>query len=403
MEEQALSDVRVLDLTRYIAGPYCTKLLADYGADVIKVETAGEGDPARKMGPFFKDEPDPEKSGLFLHLNTNKRGVTLNLKSGNGKKIFEELVKDADVLVESFSPGVMERLGLSFEALVEINPGLVMTSISNFGQTGPYRDYKSSDTITFAMGGAMNFTGTPDRSPVAVGRNVKMYEGGWLAAVATLGALYGAGEDGMGEHIDFSLMEGQLASVDRRNACLLTYAYTGFTTPRKDLSANRMFVFPSGFLPCKDGWLMIICTPTMWPRLGPALGKPDLMEDPRFQNIFDLTYASDMDGIFLEWLSERTKQQAAEEMQAGGIAVTPVNSPEDAVLDRHFRERGFWIEIDHPVTDRLTYPGAPVDMSDGGFKVRMPAPLLGEHNSEVYGQMGYTGKVLATLRETGVI
>ena len=161
--EQPLSDVRVLDLTWYITGPYCTKLLADYGADVIKVEPPGGGDPARRLGPFLNDDPHPEKSGLFLHLNTNKRGITLNIECETGKRIFKELVKKADILVESFPPRVMPSLGLGYETLEKINPMLVMTSITDFGQTGPYRDFKGSELIYQGLGGPMYTTGTPDR------------------------------------------------------------------------------------------------------------------------------------------------------------------------------------------------------------------------------------------------
>ena len=155
MNQQPLSDVRVLDLTRHIAGPYCTKLLADSGADVIKVERAGSGDPARREGPFFGDDPHPEKSGLFLHLNTNKRGISLNLKSDTGKTILKELMREVDILVESFSPRVMPGLELDYHSLDKINPKLVMTSISNFGQSGPYRDFKASELVVSGMGSTM--------------------------------------------------------------------------------------------------------------------------------------------------------------------------------------------------------------------------------------------------------
>ncbi len=192
MTEQALSDIRILDLTRYISGPYCTKLFADFGADVVKIEKPGEGDPARRMGPFFQDDPDPEKSGLFLHLNTNKRSVTLNLKSQAGKRILKELAKDVDILVENFSPRVMPALGLDYETLESINPRLVMASISNFGQTGPYRDFKASELIIYGMGGAMCTTGLGDCEPVKKGLNVIQYQGGNMAAAATMTALFGA-------------------------------------------------------------------------------------------------------------------------------------------------------------------------------------------------------------------
>lgn len=404
MPDQVLSDVKVVDLSWYIAGSYCTKLLADYGADVIKIEKPDGGDPARSMGPFLNDEPHPERSGLFLYLNTNKRGITLNLKSVAGKNIFRQLVKDADILVESFSPGVMQRLGFSYEELAKENPRLVMTSISNFGQTGPYRDFKSSDTITFAMGGAMFTTGTPDRPPVAVARNVKMYEGGILAAVATLGAFTGAKRHGVGDYIDIGLMEAQLGSSDRRDAQLLTYSYTGFSTPRRDPTRTRASCLPSGLYPAKDGWVRATINQLNFPIFAAEIGMPDLPKDPRFQNIADLTYAHVMDGFFIEWLSTRGKDEVCTQLQEAGIYCTMFNTPAEAVNDAHFRARGFWIEIDHPATGKLTYPGASIDMGEGGFQVRRPAPLLGQHNVEVYcDQLGYSREDLVRLRELGVI
>lgn len=403
MAEQVLSDVKVVDLSWYIAGPYCTKLLADYGADVIKIERPGDGDPARRMGPFFKDDPHPEKSGLFLHLNTNKRGMTLDLKTATGKKIIRELVREADILVESFRPGVMESLGLSYGELEKINPRLVMTSLSNYGQTGPYRDYRSSDTITFAMGGAMNNTGLPDRAPVAVARNIKMHECGWIAAVATLAAWYGAGQDGVGEHVDVSLMEAQLGSTDRRDTQLLSYAYTGFSSARQDSSTMKRSFLPMGFLPVEDGWILIAVTPMDYFKFVEAIEKPELLTDPRFQNIFDVSTAPDMEGILLEWLAGRTKQEAADNLQSKGIMCVPVNSPADIFHAPHFRERGFWIEIDHPMTGPVVYPGAPIDMGEGGFAVRRPAPLLGQHTGEILAELGYTKQDMTVLREAGVI
>ena len=177
MPDLALEDVKVLDLTHHVAGPYCTKLLADYGADVIKVERPGLGDSARSMGPFPGDAPHRERSGIFLHLNTNKRGITLDLKSRAGAKVVKELAREVDILVESFRPGTMERYGLGYETLRVVNPGLVMTSISNFGQTGPYRDYRSAEIMVYGMGGEMYSTGLDEREPVKLGVNVHLYQG----------------------------------------------------------------------------------------------------------------------------------------------------------------------------------------------------------------------------------
>ncbi|MGH8056805.1 MAG: CaiB/BaiF CoA transferase family protein [Candidatus Entotheonellia bacterium] len=186
MAVSALADVTVLDLTHHIAGPYCTKLLADFGAEVMKVERPDGGDPARRYGPFPHDEPHPERSALFLHLNTNKRGITLNLKSSAGREILRALVREVDILVENFTPHVMPKLGLAYAALESLNPRLVMTSISNFGQTGSYRDYKAQDIVMYAMGGAMNQTGVREREPLKMAGNLMQYQAGNMAAAATM-------------------------------------------------------------------------------------------------------------------------------------------------------------------------------------------------------------------------
>jgi len=401
--EQALSDVKVLDLSWYIAGPYCTKLLADYGADVIKIERPEGGDPARTMGPFVKDDPHPEKSGLFLHLNTNKRGVTLNLKSATGKEILRKLLADKDILVESFRPGVMERLGFGYEEVRRINPRIVMTSISNFGQTGPYRDYETSDAINYAMGGAMFETGIPTKPPVALVRNVTLHESGWLAVAGTLGAWYGATRSGQGDYVDISLMETMLAGTDRRDTYLVSYAYTGFNSPRQDITISRRHIMPVGYYPTRDGWVNATIQEMDFPKFARCIGHPELTSDPRFQNFYDIAYGPDMDGYFIEWLMGHTKQEASEIMQQAGMVVTPVNSPADVVAIPHFKERGFWVEIDHPVAGRHTFPGAPMDMGEGGFAIRRPAPLLGQHNEEIYSGLGYSREDLTKLREGGVI
>jgi len=406
MPDQALSDVKVLDLTWHIAGPYCTKLLADYGADVIKVERPGEGDPARRIGPFFHDDPDPEKSGLFLHLNTNKRGITLNLKSATGKKIVKELVRDVDILVESFSPRVMPALGLDYETLEQINPKLVMVSISSFGQTGPYRDFKASEIIEYAMGGEMYSTGTAGREPLKLGGNVIQYQAGTIAAVATMGALYGADLQEEGQHVDVSVMETQAGSADRRIIYLLGYACAGVITTRwpPPREAVRMVILPQGVYPCKDGFINTLSLPQWWPRYLHALGMPELKDDPRFQNIFSAEAGMEFDAIWYSWLADHTKDELFETFLEAQIASAPVNSPEDLVNNPHLREREYFTEIDHPATGRVLYPGAPVRLTESPWQVRRPAPLLGQHNEEVYcDQLGYSSEELVKLRESGGI
>ncbi len=406
MPEQALSDVKVLDLTWHIAGPYCTKLLADYGAEVIKVEKAGEGDPTRRMGPFFKDDPHREKSGFFLHLNTNKRGITLNLKSATGKKIIKELVSNVDILVESFSPRVMPSLGLDYRALKQINPKLVMVSISNFGQSGPYRDFKASEIVEFAMGGEMYSTGIADREPLKLGGNVTQYQAGTVAAVATMGALYAAELQGTGQHVDISIMETQAGGGDRRAFYLLGYACAGAITTRwpPPRESVRMVILPQGVYPCKDGFINTLSLPQWWPRYLEAMEMPELKDDPRFQNIFSIEAGLEFDAIWYSWLADHTREELFEKFRKANIASAPVSSPEDVVNNRHLKARGFFAEIDHPKTGKVAYPGAPFKMTETTWQARCPAPLLGEHNKEVYCDLlRYADGELVKLGEDGVI
>ncbi len=400
MTEQALSDVKVLDLTWHIAGPYCTKLFADYGADVIKIEKPGEGDPARRMPPFFKDDPHPEKSGLFLDLNTNKRSITLNLKSKTGQKIFKELVKDMDIVVESFSPHVMPSLGLSYEEMEKINPSLVMTSVSNFGQTGPYRDYEASDLTEEGMGHALYARGDPAREPQKLNAYAMQYQGGNTGATATMFAFYAARYKGIGQHVDVSIMECGLSAIDMRPAMLLSYQYTGLVSTREP---NVAFgILPFGVYPCSDGFLEVGVALPQWARVVKMLEMPDLPE--RFPNLFDMERKGELDAIILPWFAERTKQEVMEIAQAQRVYITAVQTPGDLVEDPHFKERQYWAEIDHPVTGELTYPGAPFKSEETPWQVRRPAPLLGQHNDEVYrDKLGYSKDDLVKLRERGII
>ena len=403
--EQVLSDVKVLDLTHHIAGPYCTKLLADYGADVLKVEKPAEGDPARRMGPFFEDNPHPEKSGLFLHLNTSKRGITLNLKSETGKKIFQELVERVDILVENFSPRVMPGLGLQYEKLERFNPKLVMTSISNFGQSGPYRDFKASELILYGMGGAMNNTGTLDRYPLKKGGTVIQYQGGTIAAVATMLALMTNRAQGIGQHVDVSIFESQMATIDRRMSQLLTYQYNRETSYRMDLQEERPG-FPHGIYPCKDGFFELQGGFVFWPRISQMIGRPDLVADPGFSTAEGQRQPENLERfnvIWYPWLAEHTKGEVIEAGQAAGVLCGPINTTEDLLNDPHWRAREFWTKIDHPVTGKLTYPGAPFKMIETPWRVGRPAPLLGQHNEEIYGELGYSREELVRLREGGII
>jgi crotonobetainyl-CoA:carnitine CoA-transferase CaiB-like acyl-CoA transferase len=405
MAEAALADLTVLDLTHYIAGPYCTKLLADFGADVIKVERPDGGDAARRYGPFPHDAPHPEKSALFLHLNTNKRGITLNLKTAAGRDLFSALLPHVDVLVENYSPRVMPSLGLAYATLETLNPRLVMTSISNFGQTGPYRDYKAQDILIYAMGGPMHQTGVPERPPLKMAGNLMQYQAGSMAATATMVGVLAAGAQGVGQHIDVSLFETQAGSVDRRTTYLTAYAYAGQQALRQHSGA--LGIFPRGIYPCLDGYIYIHTSNEWWPRLVQMLGRPDLLTDPHFATPAARLSAENQpafDAIFYPWLLERTKQQIMECAQAARVLATAVNTPHDVLQDQHFHDRGFFVEVTHPDAGAVQQPGAPFRMSETPWRIRRPAPRLGQHNEEIYGGLlGLSKEELVVLREQGVI
>ncbi len=403
--EQALSDVKVLDITHHIAGPYCTKLLADYGADVIKIEKPGGGDPARRMGPFLGDDPHPDKSGLFLHLNTSKRGVTLNLKSRSGRKLFRELLAGADILVESFAPRVMPSLGLAYEELEKVNLKLVMTSISNFGQTGPYRDFKASELILYGMGGAMNETGTLDRYPLKKGGNAIQYQAGTIAAVATMLALFSSRLQGIGQHVDVPIFESQMGTIDRRMSQLLSYQYNGETSYRPD-PLQEPPGFPAGVYACKDGFFQIAGGFVFWPRICQMMDRLDLADDPGFntpQGQRDPENLERFSVIWYPWIAEHTKLEIVTAGQAAGVLCGPISTSKDLLNEPHWKERGFWEEIEHPVAGKLTYPGAPFKMAETPWQASRPAPRLGEHNAEVFGELEYAKEDLVRLRESGVI
>ena len=399
MREKAMAGVKVLDLTHYVAGPYCTKVMADYGADVIKVERPGSGDGARRMGPFVGDIPHSEKSGLFLYLNTNKRGITLNLKSEAGRGIFRELVRDADVLVENFSPGVMPALGLDYESLEKTNPGLVMTSISNFGQTGPYRDYKATELVLDGIGGWSAIIGHPDREPLKPGGYQAQFVAGQFAAIGAVTAFFGQELTGTGQHLDVSIMDAVL--YIQMNITSM-FSYNAMIRKR---AGNRVWPPPGSILPCKDGYIGAIAVTTQqWETLCHWMEMPELMEDPRFLTAAHRgENADDLDAVLISWLMDHEEDELLREGQKRRLPFAVPASTKRLLESAHLRERAYFVEVDHPVAGKIEYPGAQFKLGDLPYGLR-PAPLLGEHNEEVLcGRLGYSKRDLVTLREQGAI
>ena len=403
MTGQALSDMRVIDLTHYIAGPACTKLLADYGADVIKIERPGIGDGARSMGPFFHDDPHPEKSGLFLYLNTNKRGITLNLKSNRGKALFLELVRKADVVVENFRPGVMRNMGLGYEEMVKVNPRLVMTSISNFGQTGSYKDYKLTELMALGMGGPMHSKGDPDREPLKYGLTVSIYHAGMVAATATMIAFYGSHYGGVGQHVDVSILETQACTADGQLTTLVTYQYTGRTASRGSGAGGQ---YPQGNYPCADGFFRISSGGPRFSRVVAMMGNPPELTGSKWYTpkaSADPALKKEFESYFLKFTLQHTKRELFRMGQEAEVLCSPIYTIDEVYNDPHYNDRGFFVDVDHPMTGQIKYPGRPFIMGKTPWQVRRAAPLLGQNNREVYQELGYAEEDLVIMREAGVI
>ena len=402
-----LDGVRVLDLSVMTTGPFCTRMLADYGADVLKVEPPA-GDPARRHGPFFHDEPDTEKSGLFLFLNANKRAMTLDPSTERGRLIFLELVRESEVVIENFKPGVMAELGLSYDELRAANPRVVVTSVTNFGQDGPYRDWEATDLTLYAMGGSMLASGDPDLEPVKTSGQMASFHAGYCAALATSIALWKAERTGEGDYLDVSFFETAMQSTDSRLLRILGYQYNDHTITGR-MSMAAIIGLGTGVYPCVDGYFELTAGVAMFERIARMIGADHLLEDPDWNSPAALTVperADEFDALLVPWCLERTKDQIREACMEFGVLGAPVNTIGELFEDPSFKTRGFFQTIDHPAVGSLAYPGYNFRIHTGDgepMPVRRPAPLLGQHTVEVLNGIGIEGAEIARLRSQGVI
>ncbi|MBU2509821.1 CoA transferase [bacterium] len=400
MADQPLSGIKVLDLTNHITGAFCAKQFADYGADVIKIEKIGRGCHTRHMPPFIDDKPDLDSSLYFQYLNTNKKSITLNLKTKTGKIIFKNLISKADILIESFSPGVMLKLELNYEILEKINPRLVMASITNFGQTGPYRDYKASDLVEFAMGGAMSSTGLPQLNPINKARDACLFESGLQSWYAIMGVYMGTLRDNIGDYIDLSIMETQLAGCERRTSHLLTYQYTGDISLRVD-PFTKIGIAPR-MQRTKDGFINLVIGPSRFAKFMELIGQKDLLDDPSW-NIFNMEKQAEAQKLFDICFSQKTRKEWASLFQNEGMICTPLNKPEDICNDEHWNDREFFREVNHPHFGTIKLPRGAVRVSPDWWQVHRSAPTLGQDNTEVYGSIGYSIPDQSLLKANAVI
>lgn len=378
MDSKALESVRVLDLSRVLAGPFCTMLLADMGADVIKVEIPGRGDDSRQFPPFVK-----ESSAYYINLNRNKRSITLNLKNPDGRTIFLELVKVSDVVIENFSPGTMERLEIGYETLREINPRIVYASISGFGHHGPYRDRPSYDLIGQAMGGIMSITGWPDTPPTRTGTAIADVLAGLNCCIGTLAALRARDTTGAGRKVDISLVDSVVSALENLTEM---YLVTGENPTR--IGNRYEFVYPYDTFRTENGWVAIgVGNDEIWQRFCEATGMEELGRDSRYQtNAKRVREHESLKAAVTGWTSQRTTQEAVTHLLEHRIPAAPVYSVKDIVEDPHIaKAREMVLAMDQPGVGRMKVVGCPIKMPGTGLW--RPAPRLGEHTTEVLAEL----------------
>jgi crotonobetainyl-CoA:carnitine CoA-transferase CaiB-like acyl-CoA transferase len=383
MADGALSGIRVIELGQGVSAPFCAKLFADYGADVIKVELP-EGDIARRWGPFPGDQPHPEKSGLFFFLNTNKRGITLDVHSRDGRDKLVQLLERADVLIENYEPRQMREWGLDYATLAKLNPNLVMISITPFGQTGPYADWHGYDLNAFHLSGAgSRYCGRPGEAPLEHGTFAADFFGAYVATTWGLAAVFGRQQVGGGQHLDVACAEA-IAALFVGAQAIGSYAQDGRFDTRTGVGLS--FGAPATILPCKDGYVwMVALEPGQWNGLRAAMGNPEWAELEMFQDMIVRAQNSDMIYPLMEqWTMEHTKQEIMDLCQAHGCPTTAVFSVADVANLPHLKERRYLVDIEHPVLGTVRTMGAPVRLPQSLGGPRQAAPLLGQHNAEVF-------------------
>lgn len=409
MERGALSDIRVVEYGDFISAPFAAKLFADAGADVVKVEAPYLGDKARRSGPFFKDAPDLERSGLFLYLNTNKQSFTLDLKKPLGARIFKGLIREADILIENQPIDTMKSLGLDYTTLREVNPRLIMTSITPFGQSGPYRNWKASDLIITHMSPLAYSTPyvveDPERySPIKPAGHQADFAAGLTAAVMSLVAFHDRRHTGQGQHLDLAAYEAVVATFA---SFLTTYSYNKEVLPRAKALNPRGGGFGSGGLfPCQDGWIQLHCgMDHQWHNFVKVMGLPAWALDERFGERSSRAMHWDLvEPHITKWTSQHTMEEVYSACQKNHVPCLPCNDTAQLLESEQFRVREFFVQFDHPETGPLTYPGVAFQKSRVPSEERRPAPVLGQHNEEVLcGRLGYSRETLIKLREAEVI
>ena len=391
----ALSGVKILDLSRVLAGPFCTMMLADMGAEVIKIEVPVTGDDSRSFGPHLEGE-----SGYFMNINRNKKGVTLNLK-GEGKELFLKMVENADMVIENYRPGVMERLGLGYDVLKARNPRIIYGCVSGFGHTGPYTMRPGYDVIGQASSGLMSVTGWPGGEPTRVGTAISDTIAAYSLAIGLLAALNHQRQTGRGQKVDIALMDSCVASMQ--------IIYPIFTIGGKlpERIGNRYESnYPTDSFAAKDGPMVIgAANDKLWQALCVAMGKAELGTDERYdKNVKRVQRHAEIKPIIQEWVGQKTVAEAMDTLLEHGVPAMPINNLEQVVSDPQAAVRELFVDIEHPIAGKTKLNGSHLKLSETKAEIKTPSPTLGQHNHQVYSEwLGLSEEEIENYKQSGVM
>jgi crotonobetainyl-CoA:carnitine CoA-transferase CaiB-like acyl-CoA transferase len=394
---EALEGIRVLDFTQYLSGPHCTSVLSELGAEVIKIELPGKGEPERVAMPMTPKR----ESYQFLSYNRGKKSITLNLKSPKGVEIVKKLAAKVDILVENFAPGGMDRLGLSYEEISKINPRIIYASISGFGQTGPRRNDVSYDVVAQAMGGLMSVTGHPNGEPVKAGISLGDYMGGYNGVIGILAALYYRTITGEGQAIDISMQDGIWAMVfpDRAD-------YFDTLVVPKGIGNRLGSSAPFGAYHAKDGYV-VICTITdpQWHKVLQAMGREDLISEPRYASRENRAKnMEEVEALVHAWSKNKSVEEILSILKEAGVPCSPLPSFDQVAHDPHLLSREMIVEVDQPISGKVKLTGSVYKMSKTPGNRRKGVPAAGENNEEIFHQfLGMEAQEIQKLKEEGII
>lgn len=394
--QRSLNGIRVLDFTRVLAGPFCTMMLGDLGAEVVKVERPETGDDSRLFGPFVDGE-----SAYFMSINRNKKSITLNLKDSRAIELVKKLIPHFDVLVENYRPGVMEKLGLGYETLKKINPELIYASSSGFGHSGPYSQLPAYDLIVQGMGGIMSITGMDSENPTKVGSSIADIFAGLFCAVGVLAALHHRDIGGKGQFIDVSMLDCQVAILEN---AISRYLVLGEIP--EPIGNRHPSIAPFATFRSNNGFVNIaVGNDSIWERFCKLVGLPELISDPRF-NSNDNRNANwpELNHVLLGVFINRSSEEWIEEFRKAGVPTGPINTVDKVVKDPQVLERKMIVEVEHPIVGKFQMPGCPIKLSETPADEFSPAPVLGADVEEIFFHFaGLNKEKIEELKKEGVI